>query len=565
MTLKNIPSLRQLSVQLGRDYRRQFSYIAYGLPQVKRYKEFEIPKKSGGVRKIIAPKVALLKLQQDIKTLLEADYSPRTYVHGFVSNQQRSIISNAQRHIRQRWVLNFDLADFFETIHVGRITGRLQANPYNYPKEIADFVAHISCYETVKNVDGSDRLSTVLMTGSPLSPVISNIICDRLDSELSRYCRNFGLIYSRYADDITISSNRRKFPRRVAHIDEEEHPRTFLSEELQSIIERNGFQISHKKTRLQERSIRQEVTGLVVNERVNVKRKFVRNLRAMLNDWEKNGFDEASRRHFEEKRPNRGRISEYEATNFDWVVRGKIEFVKSVKGATDPVYQKIAKRYNELCPDRAITLPLVTDGEILEASVWYLENDTDAGSVGTCFAIDQNRFVTCAHCVGEDLRVFHPANRDFPLYANLVQKDDVNDIAIIEVTDPLPAYYPREVLQIATDQEINSLEVGVSLQSAGFPSELSPPMLRRHSPKLNGFSTQSFKSGQSSDRNCFALSDGTFEGMSGGPILHERKVVGVIVRGPNQSDRTLTPLAVKAIYLNNLINSPDSEVEHSSV
>lgn len=212
MSLKPFANLRQIAFALRRNYRKRFVYIAYGLAPGARYKEFTIPKKSGGTRRICAPRIALLGLQRDILRLLESDYRPRAHVHGFVGGHQRSIVSNARQHVGKRWVLNIDLEDYFETIHFGRIRGRLMAPPYDYPEEIAQFIAHIACFQTEKEVEGSLRTTHVLMPGAALSPILANIVSDKLDAELARFCRQLGCTYTRYADDITISSNRRTFP-----------------------------------------------------------------------------------------------------------------------------------------------------------------------------------------------------------------------------------------------------------------------------------------------------------------------------------------------------------------
>ena len=108
MSLKKFANLRHIALALHRDYRRKMVYIAYGLTPAARYKEFTIPKKSGGTRRICAPRIALLKLQRDILCLLEGDYRPRAHVHGFVGRHQRSIVSNARQHVGKRWVLNID-------------------------------------------------------------------------------------------------------------------------------------------------------------------------------------------------------------------------------------------------------------------------------------------------------------------------------------------------------------------------------------------------------------------------------------------------------------------------
>lgn len=218
LSLKSFRTVRQISFRLGRNYRRQMMYIAYRLSSTRKHRIFTIPKKSGGRRTICAPNGALLTLQREIKNLIEVDFEPRVHVHGFVSGRQRSVVSNAAQHVRKKWVLNIDLEDYFETIHFGRIVGRLQARPYNYTRKVAEFIAHIACFETYKTVRGESRSTSVLMPGGALSPLLSNIVTDRLDGELSRLCRELGCSYSRYADDITISSNRNRFPSRIASL-----------------------------------------------------------------------------------------------------------------------------------------------------------------------------------------------------------------------------------------------------------------------------------------------------------------------------------------------------------
>ena len=554
MSLKGFRNLREIAFAMNRNYRRQMFHIAYGLHPAARYKEFSIPKKSGGERRICAPRVALLNLQKDFLNLLTPDYRPRAHVHGFVSGHQRSIVSNARQHVSKRWVLNIDLEDYFETIHFGRIRGRLMAPPYIYPGQIAQFIAHIACFQTTKEVDGRNRLTNVLMLGGALSPILANIVSDKLDAELSRFCRQLGCTYTRYADDITISSNRRTFPGSIGRFANPESFEEFtLSDSFQQLIEDNGFRINHSKTRLLGHAFHQEVTGLLVNEKVNVKRKFVREVRAMLHDWEMRGYDAAQDRHFNEKRPNRGRLPQQEARNFEWVVRGKIEFIRQVKGSTDQVFRRFATKFNSLSSGQHFSIPLVEDHEVLNAAVWYLENDTDAGSVGTCFAVEENLFVTCAHCLGPNLRIFPRQRPSFPMEAEEIARDDHNDLAVIKLRNPLPALRPETVLQIAFNSEVEAIGIKSPVQTAGYPSNLDSASLTISSTEVTGFSRKSFDGSPPATDNVFALLSGTYEGMSGGPILHEGKVIAVIVRGPNNDDGRIPCLAVRSDFVAALI------------
>ncbi|WP_438702515.1 reverse transcriptase domain-containing protein [Tabrizicola sp.] len=541
-------------------------HIAYGLSPSVRYKEFTIPKKSGGTRRICAPRIALLKLQRDLLRLIEADFQPRAQVHGFVGDHQRSIVSNARQHVGKRWVLNIDLEDYFETIHFGRVRGRLMAPPYHYAEEIAQFIAHVACFQTVKEVNGVSRTTSVLMPGGALSPMLANIVTEKLDAELARFCRQLGCTYTRYADDITISSNRRTFPAPIGRFADPESLVEFnLSESFQQIIEDNGFRINHAKTRLLGQAFQQEVTGLVVNVKVNVKRKFVRSVRAMLHDWEVNGLAAATARHFNEKRPDRGRLPQQEASNFEWVLRGKIEFIRQVKGSTDQVFRALAKRFNDLSSGRDFLIPLVEDRDVLNAAVWYLENDTGGGSVGTCFAIEDNLFVTCAHCLGPNLRIFPRHNPSFSMDADEIARDDHNDVALIRVRSPIAAFRPAALLQLANAVEGAGVCIRSAVQTAGYPSNLHSASLTISSTEVTGFSRQTFDGAPATTDNVIALLSGTYEGMSGGPVLHEGKVVGVVVRGPNDADRTIPFLAVRASFVEHLLSriAPVPTAPHS--
>lgn len=145
------------------------------------------------------------------------------------------------------------------------------ALPYHVPHEAATVLAQICCFKNQ------------LPQGAPTSPVVSNMICSKLDSQLQALAKEHRCVYTRYADDITFSTSLKSFPRAVAHV-----VRTKSGEEielvsiLRSIIEANGFVVNPEKLRLRAANQSQTVTGLTVNRIVNVRRRFIRELRAML-------------------------------------------------------------------------------------------------------------------------------------------------------------------------------------------------------------------------------------------------------------------------------------------
>lgn len=256
---------------------KTLAYIAWGIPSAAKYSVFDIPKRSGGKRTIHAPAPQLKLAQGKLSNLLQAcekeiedslgiKYSVS---HGFKLG--RSILSNADVHRHQRYVLNLDLLDFFGTINFGRVRGFLINNRnFKLHPDVATLIAQLACHE--------DRLPQ----GSPASPVLSNLIGNILDIRLSKMARAHGCAYSRYADDITLSTSQPDFPTAIAHqVD------TFnwkLSKELENAVGASGFKINHAKTRLLHHRSRQDVTGIVVNQHINVNSDYRRSVRAMVNN-----------------------------------------------------------------------------------------------------------------------------------------------------------------------------------------------------------------------------------------------------------------------------------------
>jgi retron-type reverse transcriptase len=272
--LKTATSRKELAKILGYTP-SSLTAIVYKIAEGDKYETFEIDKKSGGKRIIKAPIPKLKKLQSHLSNMLyqcleeiESDRQLKPISFGF--RKDRSIADNASKHKRRRWVLNLDLADFFPTFNFGRVRGFfLKDNAFELHPEVATTIAQIAC-------DG-----TALPQGSPCSPVISELICQILDMRMLRLAKKYGVTYSRYADDITFSTNQREFPTGLASQDSGDSTIWNLSEELVKKVENAGFTINDEKTRMHFRGSRQTVTGLVVNEKVQVPSDYHRRARAM--------------------------------------------------------------------------------------------------------------------------------------------------------------------------------------------------------------------------------------------------------------------------------------------
>jgi len=245
------------------------------------YFKFSIPKRSGGTRWILAPRRSLKDLQRSVAATLGEFHVHRPTAHGFVTG--RSIVSNAAPHVDRRWVFNLDLQDFFPSISQRRVVGVIRSalTKARLDASAAPVIARLCCYEGY------------LPIGAPSSPLISNMVAKHLDNALEDLAAKYGCEYTRYADDITFSSNGPVFPSAIAV---EVENSWAVGEELESAVATNGFRINTNKVRMQSRSVRQSVTGIVVNERLNVERAYIRSVRGGLHAWHTYGYELANSR-----------------------------------------------------------------------------------------------------------------------------------------------------------------------------------------------------------------------------------------------------------------------------
>lgn len=298
-----------------------------------RYRQFKIKKKSGGFRLITAPRNKTYKmLLQYVNIILKALYSPSDYAMGFTEG--RSVVTNAEKHLGQNYVLNLDLKDFFPSVDRARIRARLQIAPFNFPEEVALTFAGLCSMKLTGEEGISPRY--VLPQGAPTSPIITNMICDKLDRRLAGLAKRFGLRYTRYADDITFSSMHNVYKANGE-----------FWTELRRIIADQRFTINEDKTRLQKRGSRQEVTGVTVAEKLNVTQKYVRDIRNILYIWERHGFNAAYSRFFPKYKSEKGHVKKGTPDLVN-VLDGKLMYLRMVKGENDSVYLRLYSKFKVL-------------------------------------------------------------------------------------------------------------------------------------------------------------------------------------------------------------------------
>lgn len=295
--------------------------LTYNLKNIDTlYNTFEIPKKSGGKRIILAPNKSLKIIQRCLALVLQAGYQPTLSVNGFVA--KRSVVTNATIHANKKFVLNIDLENFFPTVSHGRVQAVLQLKPLALQPTIAGYIAKLACYEGF------------LPQGAPTSPVLSNLICQRLDRRIEALVKSHKIAYTRYADDLTLSCD-------------EPFQNGFLNH-LDQIIQEEGFTLNMQKLRLQLRNSRQEVTGLTVNDKVNVSRKYLREVRAMLHNWETMGHEAAQQKFLQSYKPRISAKKKKGQPQLRNVLGGKINYLKMVRGDENALYQKVKAHYRSL-------------------------------------------------------------------------------------------------------------------------------------------------------------------------------------------------------------------------
>ncbi|MDT3712763.1 retron Ec67 family RNA-directed DNA polymerase/endonuclease [Pseudomonas soli] len=278
--LQRASSLHDLAVILNYSP-SSLAYLVY--KKQDKYTSFEIPKSSGGNRVIQAPCPELKKLQRKVKTLLEdcillidkKKPTLKSLSHGF--KKEHSIASNAYPHRKKLYVFNIDIKDFFGSIHLGRIRGFLINNSdFQLNPRIATILSQIICHQ--------DKLPQ----GSPTSPIASNLLGHLIDLRMVQLAKKTGCGYSRYADDLTFSTNKSEFPREIAYRLEDTHDWVPGSAILK-IIHKCGFSLNHQKTRMQYSREQQTVTGIVVNQFANTPVAFRQTVRAMTHKLFTNG------------------------------------------------------------------------------------------------------------------------------------------------------------------------------------------------------------------------------------------------------------------------------------
>ncbi|WP_254275400.1 reverse transcriptase domain-containing protein [Halomonas sp. 3H] len=513
---------RRLAELLGTTY-PNLCHTAYGIRPDNLYKTFFIPKKMGGLRAISSPDEKLRCLQNRLKPLLEDLYVPHSAATAFVTG--RGVIFNARPHVGKALVFNIDLSDFFGHINFGRVKGLLCSPPYSLNPKTAQLVATICCFH------GS------IPQGAPTSPVISNMVSRQLDRRLSLLAKNNRAFYTRYADDISFSFRNYNCEGVCYSVNGVYHP----SRELVEVVEKSGFSLNDKKTRGESSRSRQVVTGLKVNRKINVDRRYVRTTKAMIHSL---SIDvDAANVVFLEKNPGK------QFSKLENVVAGRVGFIGMVKGIDSSVYQMLAKKYNSLplgrkLPTRShrlvntdIKFKKMARQKYLQQCVWVLDfegipniGENEEFVQGTAFMVRGQKVLTCSHTFSKAgdpancyiSRVGDPGTKYLMKVVGRCRIRDVVELDFVvrpsDMFQSLDIYYKEEMFP------------GYQVSLVGFPDH----MVGHTTVSILTASVTSHVNISTVDNYEVDVEIGA--GLSGGPVVNDfNQVVGMVVKGRTSS------------------------------
>lgn len=504
---------------------RSLRYFLYKIRPENMYHTFKVPKKDGATREIAAPEKRLKTIQRKLADVLSAVYEPKVCAYGFIT--EKSNIGNAAQHVKKSLVFNIDLKDFFSQIHFGRIRGMLMNAPYNLPDEAATTIAQIACY------------NGYLPQGAPSSPVITNMICVPLDNALMRLAKSTKCVYTRYADDITFSTHKSSFDKSIVYIEDGE---VIIGEKLASTLKKHSFEVNAKKVALRSYTCRQEVTGLTVNEFPNLRRSYVKQLRAIIHSCEKFGIPAAAKTYVKKGLCKNREIcnvvdaSDSEDVVVNWFKRvliGKICYIKHVRGDKNLTYLSFAQKFNTLFRENVFDVSELDHLDHFENtiknSVFILEHcGEDKIIQGSAFYLSGIGLVTSAHVTesGDFYNVFQVDSYDESSPGigvigsyNKVSSDEKIDYAVYEA----PSSIAEELTFKVGDSR--KLKIGDEVIIIGYPN-----YQKGNSPYRQNCNITSEKKYFGSP--FFTISGRVAHGASGGIVLNtSHEAIGILKGG----------------------------------
>ncbi|WP_459127685.1 reverse transcriptase domain-containing protein [Latilactobacillus curvatus] len=517
--------------------------LTYALYNENKYRIIKIKKHNGKLREIEAPPKNRTILQKKLAYVIQIMYTPNTSVVGFVKG--RDVLYGAKKHINKRVLLNFDIKDFFPSIKEYRVVGVFKYY-FKFNNVISGSLASLCTH------------NGTLTQGAATSPVLSNIILYQLDRKLKKLCLDNGCFYSRYVDDITISSYRNEFPKYI-------YTNDGISEEIVKIVESEKLEINDEKTRMSYSNQSQRVTGIVVNKQANVQRAYVNKIRSIMHNYMSNNKDEADKKFYKYYHP---RHNSTKKVNPFAVIRGMINHVVHVKGSDSSVTLNLMRRFNELSlkgykiekfniksKEHVYIKERTYEIQIQGTKKYYknsegvtcnFEDDPDCAEllfdwVGSGFVLENGKLITCAHVFSPYLDLKEECNIHTCSITARIENDVMEEIELVKYnknTDIAVCSFKKKLKDrpyfncANAEREDNCILAGFPMINRGGLSVLEGKIDTFIKDTLNSGEYDKIQDKIATEREVLTTNVTIYEGNSGGPILNQNlSVIGIAEKG----------------------------------
>ena len=227
----------------------------------KYYNKFNIKKRNGKERHILSPQYDLKKIQNNILNKLLYDKRVSNYAKAYV--KEISLVDNVSVHKGYKYILKLDIKDFFESVSYVDIYNIFKE--FGFSKRICGLLSYLTTYDDY------------LPQGAPTSPYLSNLVLRDFDYKIGEWCEENNINYTRYSDDMTFSMN--EYNKDIIRF-------------VRVNLYKYGLELNNDKICLIHNSKQQKITGIVVNNKIQVDSKYRKKIRQEVYYIKKYGIDE---------------------------------------------------------------------------------------------------------------------------------------------------------------------------------------------------------------------------------------------------------------------------------
>lgn len=252
----------------------RLSNLSKATPTIVKYKEFRIPKRKGGFRKIEQPIDGGMEFLQQKLAELEGmeEFKPSYFAHAFMRG--RNIVTCAKPHFGNKYIARMDIHDFFGSVTLEKFTKYVDRHFKKYAKprrkQLIDAIT--PCFK----YDEKTKSFTYLPQGAPTSPFLSNVYLRFIDWKIAWLCAEKQVVYTRYADDMFFSADdlKKVYGAMAA---------------ASNYLKRLELEENKEKRKVMKQGQRMDVVGIVLNEKFQIPKRTRKIIRAILHNAEKSG------------------------------------------------------------------------------------------------------------------------------------------------------------------------------------------------------------------------------------------------------------------------------------